>query len=82
MLIKIVKGTYGHRPMLSNGETSPYVIPVTADDLPIYVEESEGRALIRNGTAIEVKADTPEPKTVTKKPKKEKTSQDTEDVVE
>ncbi len=58
MLIKIVNGTYGHRPTLANGTKSPYIVPVKPNSPPIDVEEDEARRLISIGVAIAVKDET------------------------
>lgn len=54
MLVKIISGTYGHRPILPNGQKSHYVIPVRAGEEPIDVEKAEGERLIALGVAAEV----------------------------
>ena len=51
MLIHIINGTYGHRPILPNGEYSNYVVPVTRADLPIDVDEKEAARLVNGGIA-------------------------------
>ena len=51
MLIHIINGTYGHRPILPNGEYSNYVVPVTRADLPIDVDEKEAARLVDGGIA-------------------------------
>ena len=51
MLIHIINGTYGHRPILPNGEYSNYVVPVTRADLPIDVDEKEAARLVNCGIA-------------------------------
>ena len=56
MLVKIISGTYGHRPILPNGQKSHYVIPVRAGEAPIDVEEAEGERLIGLGVAEAVHA--------------------------
>ena len=56
MLVKIISGTYGHRPILPNGQKSHYVIPVKAGET-IDVEGTEGERLIGLGVA---EAATPE----------------------
>lgn len=57
MLVKIISGTYGHRPILPNGQKSHYVIPVRAGEAPIDVTEAEGERLIGLGVAEAVKAE-------------------------
>lgn len=54
MLIKIINTTYGHRPILPNGQKSHYVIPVRPGNPPIEVEQAEGERLIAMGVAAEV----------------------------
>lgn len=54
MLIKIINTTYGHRPILPNGQKSHYVIPVRPGEPPIEVEQAEGERLIALGVAAEV----------------------------
>lgn len=54
MLIKIINTTYGHRPILPNGQKSHYVIPVRPGNPPIEVEQAEGERLIALGVAAEV----------------------------
>jgi len=56
MLVKIISGTYGHRPILPNGKKSHYVIPVTVGMPPIEVEEAEGTRLIGLGVAVKAEA--------------------------
>ncbi|MGN1370194.1 MAG: SAP domain-containing protein [Aristaeellaceae bacterium] len=51
MLIRIINGTYGHRPKLANGKDSPYVVPVTRNDPPIEVDEKEASRLVEAGIA-------------------------------
>lgn len=58
MLIRIINGTYGHRPMLANGEYSNYVVPVTRNDPAIEVSDDEAARLIRKGIAIAASAPT------------------------
>ena len=90
MLIKIISGSYGHRPTLPNGKKSPYVIPVTPDDLPIDVDQEEGDGLIAEGIAesAEPKAEktSEAPKAATPAPKKGRKQkaeeQEAEDVTE
>lgn len=48
-LIKIINGTYGHRPDGSN-----YVLPITCEDPPISVSEEEAERLIGLGVAERV----------------------------
>lgn len=76
MMIKIISGTYGHRPILPNGKESPYVVPVTPDDLPIDVDQAEGERLIAEGIAEAVEAKAEEtseaPKAETPAPKRGK----------
>ena len=57
MLVKIISGTYGHRPILPNGQKSHYVIPVRAGEAPIEVNEAEGERLIGLGVAEAVQAE-------------------------
>jgi hypothetical protein len=57
MLVKIISGTYGHRPILPNGQKSHYVIPVRAGEAPIDVEKAEGERLIGLGVAEAVQAE-------------------------
>jgi hypothetical protein len=57
MKIKIVNGTYGHRPLLPNGEKSKYIVPVNHLSLPIEVDAAEAERLIRLGVAVKVTAD-------------------------
>lgn len=57
MLVKIISGTYGHRPILPNGQKSHYVIPVKPGNPPIDVEEAEGERLIGLGVAEAVQAE-------------------------
>lgn len=57
MLVKIISGTYGHRPILPNGQKSHYVIPVKSGDPPIDVEVTEGERLIGLGVAEAVKVE-------------------------
>ena len=57
MLVKIISGTYGHRPILPNGQKSHYVIPVRAGEAPIDVTEAEGERLIGLGVAEAVRAE-------------------------
>ena len=51
MLIRIINGTYGHRPTLANGEKSNFIVPVTRNDLPIEVDEKEAQRLVEAGVA-------------------------------
>lgn len=51
MLIRIINGTYGHRPTLANGEKSNFIEPVTRNDLPIEVDEKEAQRLVDSGVA-------------------------------
>ncbi len=51
MLIRIINGTYGHRPALANGEKSNFIVPVTRNDLPIDVDEKEAMRLVEAGIA-------------------------------
>lgn len=53
-LIKIINGTYGHRPLLPNGKLSPYIVSVTRADKPIEVPDEEAQRLIRKGIAAPV----------------------------
>ena len=74
MLVKIISGTYGHRPILPNGQKSHYVIPVRAGEAPIDVEEAEGERLIGLGVAEAVQAEkikAPKQEPVEKAPKAE-----------
>ena len=57
MLVKIISGTYGHRPILPNGQKSHYVIPVRPGEAPIDVTEAEGERLIGLGVAEAVQAE-------------------------
>ena len=57
MLVKIISGTYGHLPILPNGQKSHYVIPVRAGEAPIDVENAEGERLIGLGVAEAVQAE-------------------------
>lgn len=57
MLVKIISGTYGHRPILPNGQKSHYVIPVRAGEAPIDVDKAEADRLIGLGVAEAVKAE-------------------------
>ena len=57
MLVKIISGTYGHRPILPNGQRSHYVIPVRAGEAPIDVDKAEADRLIGLGVAEAVKAE-------------------------
>ena len=57
MLVKIISGTYGHRPILPNGQKSHYVIPVRAGEAPIEVNDAEGERLIGLGVAEAVQAE-------------------------
>lgn len=52
MLIRIINGTYGHRPKLANGKYSNYVIPVTRNDPPIDVDDDEAKRLIAKNVAV------------------------------
>ena len=56
MLVKIISGTYGHRPLLPTGQRSHYVIPVKAGEAPIEVNDAEGDRLIALGVAEAAKA--------------------------
>lgn len=56
MLVRIISGTYGHRPKLANGEYSRYVMPVNRNDLPIDVDAEEAARLVRKGIAAYVDA--------------------------
>ena len=51
MLIKIISGTYGHRPLLPNGKRSPYLNPVKAGGPPIEVDDAEAERLFALGVA-------------------------------
>ena len=51
MLIRIINGPYGHRPTLSNGEKSNFIVPITRNDLPIEVDEKEAQRLVDAGIA-------------------------------
>ena len=51
MLIKIISGTYGHRPLLPNGKRSPYLNPVKAGSPPIEVDDAEAERLFALGVA-------------------------------
>lgn len=48
-IVRIVSGTYGHRPDGSN-----YVVPVTPRDLPISVSDEEAKRLVDLGVAVYV----------------------------
>ena len=50
-IVKIVNGTYGHRP-----DGSKYVIPVTPADLPISVSDEEAKRIVEMGVAVYVDA--------------------------
>lgn len=52
MLIRIINGTYGHRPRLPNGEMSPYVVPTTPSDPPIDVDEEKAKELVKANVAV------------------------------
>ena len=56
MLVKIISGTYGHRPLLPNGKRSPYLNPVKAGSAPIDVDEAEAERLIALGVAAKAEA--------------------------
>ena len=55
MLIRIISGTYGYRPMIlaSDGSVrmSPYVVPKTPRDPPIEVTDAEAERLVKLGVA-------------------------------
>ena len=51
MLVKIISGTYGHRPLLPNGKRSPYLNPVKAGSPPIEVDDAEAERLFALGVA-------------------------------
>ena len=54
MLIRIINGTYGHRPkIMKNGELveSTYVVPTTPKDPPIEVTDEEAERLVKQGVA-------------------------------
>lgn len=53
-IVKIISGTYGHRP-----ENSPYVIPVTPRDPAISVDDDEAKRLVKIGVAAYVDAEAP-----------------------
>lgn len=55
MLVRIISGTYGHRPILPNGKKSHYVIPVKAGEAPIDLDKAEADRLIGLGVAEAVK---------------------------
>lgn len=55
-IIKIINGTYGHRP-----EGSNYVIPVAAGDPPISVDDIEAERLVKLGVAVIPLPDAPLP---------------------
>jgi hypothetical protein len=50
-LVKIISGVYGYRP-----EKSPYVVPVSAGDPAISVEDDEAMRLVNLGVAAYVDA--------------------------
>ena len=47
MLIHIINGTYGHRPILPDGKRSEHVVPSTRRDPPIDVDEKEAQRLVK-----------------------------------
>ena len=51
MKIKIINGSYGHHPVLANGERSHYVVSVNSRSLPIDVDEAEAARLVGLGVA-------------------------------
>lgn len=54
MLIQIINGTYGYRPMIlkkDHKEPSEYVVPTTRNDPPIDVDEKEAKRLVEAGVA-------------------------------
>ena len=51
MLIHVINGTYGHRPILPDGKRSEYVVPTTRSDPPIDVDEKEAQRLVNAGVA-------------------------------
>lgn len=57
MLVKIISGTYGHRPILPNGKKSHYVIPVKAGEAPIDLDNAEADRLIGLGVAEAVQTE-------------------------
>ena len=57
MLVRIISGTYGHRPILPNGQRSHYVIPVRAGEGPIDLNKAEADRLIGLGVAEAVQAE-------------------------
>lgn len=57
MLVRIISGTYGHRPILPNGKKSHYVIPVKAGEAPIDLDKAEADRLIGLGVAEAVKTE-------------------------
>ena len=58
MVIKITCGIFGYRPTIVNAsgvsEMSPYVVPVTANDPPVDVDEETAARLIASGYAVAV----------------------------
>lgn len=59
MLIRIISGTYGHRPVLPNGRLSEYVVPTTRNDPPIDVPEDTAARLVEAGVAEYLHAEEP-----------------------
>lgn len=57
MLVRIISGTYGHRPILPNGKKSHYVIPVKAGEAPIDLDKAEADRLIGLGVAEAVRTE-------------------------
>ena len=55
MFIKIISGTYGHRPLLPDGTRSHSLTTVRPGDPPIEVCKSDGERLIGLRVAVEIK---------------------------
>lgn len=51
MLVRIINGTYAHRPRNLKGQISPFVVPVTPRDNPIDVTDEEAQRLFDLGVA-------------------------------
>lgn len=82
MLIKIISGSFGHRPMLPNGKQSPYVIQVTPDHPPIEVDDTIAEELVKAGTAEIVGGKPEKAEPVKEEPKaKAKKGSKTEEVI-
>lgn len=68
MLVRIISGIYGYRPIQPDGTRSHHVIPVRAGEPPIDVKSAEGERLIGLGIAeaatagedADLKAEAPE----------------------